>query len=164
MWALESKDHKTSFLLVLTEIIHGNFLSSILNITLYKLKKTSFILMLFLFMGCKHNAELSMERGIQFYEWNKIEEAIIEFKYVIHEFNPQTNKLKHKEIKLLSRAHHNLAVAYAKKKWYTDAVEEAKKAFELFPTDDNRKVLELIKIKMFQKTELRLTPGDSINQ
>ena len=57
-----------------------------------------------------------MERGIQFYEWNRIEEAILEFKYVIHSFGSKTKNLEYKKIKLLSRAHHNLAIAYAKKK------------------------------------------------
>ena len=88
-----------------------------------------------------------MERGIQFYEWNRIEEAILEFKYVIQSFGSKTNNIEYKEIKLLSRAHHNLAVAYAKKKWYSDAAEEAILAFDFFPSDKNRKVLELIQLK-----------------
>ena len=61
-----------------------------------------------------------MERGIQFYEWDKLEDAVLEFQYVIHSLEgPQNKKLEYEEIKLLSRAHHNLAVAYAKKRWYT---------------------------------------------
>jgi hypothetical protein len=39
-------------------------------------------------------------------------------------------------------------VAYAKKEWYDDAVLEAREAFELFPSDDNRKVMELIRNKI----------------
>ena len=92
-----------------------------------------------------------MERGIQYYEWEKIEKAILEFKYVIHTLSSETEKKDYKEIKLLSRAHHNLAVAYAKNKWYNDAIMEARKAFELIPTDDNRKVMELIQKKMGEK-------------
>ena len=102
-------------------------------------------------MSCQNDTELSMERGIQLYEWDKIEDSILEFKYVIHSLERQNQRLEYEEIKLLSRAHHNLAVAYAKKKWYADAVKEARKAFELFPTDDNRKVLELIQIKGSKK-------------
>ena len=45
---------------------------------------------------------------------------------------------------MLSRAHHNLAVSYAKKKWYADAEKEAKHAFDLLPTEENKHVLELI--------------------
>ena len=62
-----------------------------------------------------------MERGIQYYEWNMIEKAVLEFKYVIHSLDIKSKKLDYRMIKLLSRAHHNLAVAYAKKKWYEDA-------------------------------------------
>ena len=69
-----------------------------------------------------------MERGIQFYEWDRIEEAILEFKHVIHILESQGNNLKYEKLKLLSRAHHNLAVAYAKKKWYKEAVGEARNA------------------------------------
>ena len=58
-------------------------------------------------------------------------------------------------------ARHNLAVAYAKKKWYADALGEARKAFELFPTDDNRKVLELIQAKESQKTVSEPMPKDT---
>ena len=98
-------------------------------------------------MGCNNRTELAIERGIQFYEWGKLEEAILEFKYVIQDLELHNIKLKHKEIKLLSRAHHNLAVAYAKKKWYKEAVSEAQIAFNFFPSDDNRKILELIQKK-----------------
>ena len=108
------------------------------------------VLYLFLILfitSCKSNAELSMERGIQYYEWDKIEKAVLEFKYVIHTLSVETGKKNYKNIQILSRAHHNLAVAYAKKTWYNDAIIEARKAFELIPTDDNRKVMELIQKK-----------------
>jgi hypothetical protein len=123
--------------------------------------KKSFCLFLLLFsVGCKSDVELAMERGIQFYEWDRIEEAILEFKYVIHSLGAQSKK-NYGEIKLLSRAHHNLAVSYAKKKWYTDATDEAQKAFELFPTDDNRNIFELIKKKKSQKIVPKPAKSDS---
>ena len=104
-----------------------------------------------MFIGCKNETELAMERGIQYYEWDMIEKAVLEFKHVIHSLDVESNKIDYNNIKLLSRAHYNLAVAFAKKNWYEDAVDEARKAFELFPTDENRKLLELIQIKLFQK-------------
>ena len=104
--------------------------------------------MIFFTIGCKSDTELAMERGIQYYEWEKIEKAILEFKYVIHTLSAEKVKKDYQYIQLLSRAHHNLAVAYAKKTWYDDAIKEAQKAFELIPTDDNRKVMELIKKKL----------------
>ena len=89
-----------------------------------------------------------MERGIQYYEWDMIEKSILEFKFVIHQLSLEINKLDYKKIKIKSRAHHNLAVAYAKKSWYLDASKEAKKAFELFPSDENKKVFDLIQTKV----------------
>ena len=99
-------------------------------------------------LGCKEDTELAMERGILYYEWEMIEKAILEFKYVIHTLSTQTRKKNYKHIQLLSKAHYNLAVAYAKKTWYNDAILEAHKAFELLPTEDNRKIIKLI-----QKTD-----------
>ena len=97
-----------------------------------------------LWLGCKNDAELTMERGIQYYEWNLIDKSIIEFKKVIHMFPENTKKLTYENLELLSQAHHNLAVAYAKKEWYDEAEKEARFAFEMVPTIDNRKVLDLI--------------------
>ena len=124
------------------------------------MKKSLLLLLLLLSLGCKNETELSMERGIQYYEWNMIEKALLEFKYVIHILGNQSKRLDYKDINLLSRAHHNLAVAYAKKGWYRDATDEARKAFELFPTDDNRKVLELIQAKESQKSVSEPMPVD----
>ena len=99
-----------------------------------------------------------MERGIQYYEWEKIEKAILEFKYVIYNLSSESDRMDYKNIKLLSRAHHNLAVAYAKKTWYIDALKEAEKAFELVPTDDNRKVMGLIQKKISDGTNGNTNP------
>ncbi len=106
-----------------------------------------------LLIGCRNEHELIMERGIQYYEWEMIEKAVMEFKQVTQSLNSEFNTLDHANIKLLSRAHHNLAVAYAKKEWYSDAIIEAKRAFELYPSNDNKKVLELIKNKLLTSTD-----------
>ena len=126
-----------------------------LIINIKNLKKYLSLLLIIITLGCKGDAELAMERGIQYYEWEKIEKAILEFKYVIHTLSAETGKKDYKHIQLLSRAHHNLAVAYAKKTWYNDAIMEARKAFELIPTDENRKVMELIQIKMEGKPKTK---------
>ena len=131
--------------------MHGNF--PIIKRTTYKLKHT-LPLLLFLLLGCANDIELAMERGIHYYEWDRVEEAILEFKYVTQVLGKKINQLNHNNIKLLSRAHHNLAVAYAKKTWYKEAAYEAKKAFDLFPTDNNRKVLELILSKQYKPENL----------
>ena len=105
-----------------------------------------------------------MERGIQYYEWDMVEKAVLEFKHVIHSLDDESNKTDYSNIKLLSRAHYNLAVVYAKKNWYEDAADEARKAFDLFPTDKNRKLLELIQIKLFQKTGSKSKTIDSTSR
>ena len=128
------------------------------------MKKTFIILTILSSLGCKNDAELAMERGIHFYEWDRIEESVLEFKYVIHSLGSRSQKINYEEIKLLSRAHYNLAVAYAKKNWYRDAAEEARKAFELFPTDDNKKVLELIQTKVGRKTKPSMSKSDSTSR
>ena len=133
-----------------------------LKINIKNLEKYLFTLFIITILGCKGDADLAMERGIQYYEWEKIEKAILEFKYVIHTLSAETGKKDYKHIQLLSRAHHNLAVAYAKKTWYNDAIMEARKAFELIPTDDNRKVMELIQKKTEgkQKTKPKQTSSN----
>tara|TARA_B100001750_G_C15202896_1_gene444416 strand:- start:44 stop:394 length:351 start_codon:yes stop_codon:yes gene_type:complete len=108
-----------------------------------------YILFILFFIGCKDNAELTMERGIQYYEWEMIEKSILEFKKVIHMYPADYRTLEYDEVRLLSQAHHNLAIAYAKKEWYDDAKDEARKAFELIPTQENRRVLDLIDNKKF---------------
>jgi len=110
-----------------------------------------YILFILFFIGCKDNAELTMERGIQYYEWEMIEKSILEFKKVIHMFPADSRMLEYDEVKLLSQAHHNLSIAYAKKEWYDDAKDEARKAFELIPTQENRRVLDLIHNKKFNQ-------------
>ena len=126
-------------------------LNSIPKIKMYKLKYFIYLFLTIMVIGCKGDVELAMERGIQYYEWNMMEKAALEFKFVIHALGGQNSTLNYKQIKLLSRAHHNLAVAYAKKTWYNDAIIEARNAFELIPTDENRKVMELIQKKMIKQ-------------
>ena len=112
------------------------------------MKKYFYPLLIIISLGCRSDSELAMERGIQYYEWEMIEKAVLEFKFVIQNLSSKKKKMNHSEIRLKSRAHHNLAVAYAKKNWYDDAAVEAREAFELFPSDENRKVMELINNKI----------------
>jgi len=105
------------------------------------------ILLLLLTIGCKNNADLTMERGIQYYEWNLVDKAILEFNQVVHMFPKDSRSLDYNQVQLLSQAHHNLAVAYSKKEWFTDAEREARTAFELVPSSENKRVLDLIKDK-----------------
>jgi len=111
--------------------------------------KNSFLILGFLFIvACgKTDTELAMERGIQYYEWNLIEKAINEFSYVIYQLKDDGHSPDYDELDLLARAHHNLAVSYAKKKWYDVAESEAQKSFNLNPSDANMKILKAIQGK-----------------
>ena len=120
----------------------------------YKIKIILINFIILFTISCKNDVELAMERGILFYEWNKLEKAIIEFKYVIHKLGSKIQLLDYNEIKLLSKAHYNLAVAYSKKQWYDNAIKEAKQSFDLIPSDKNKKILELIRTKQKQKSEI----------
>ena len=112
------------------------------------MKKLLILLSIIFFVGCKSDVQLAMERGIQFYEWDLFDKAILEFNQVIRMFPAQDSRsLNYDQVQLLSQAHHNLAVAYAKKEWFTDAEREARTAFELVPSTENRRVLDLIKEK-----------------
>jgi len=106
------------------------------------------LIILIFTIGCKNNAELTMERGIQYFEWNLVDKAILEFNQVIHMFPKDFRRLDYDQVQLLSQAHHNLSVAYAKKEWFVDAEKEARYAFELVPSTENRRVLDLIKKKL----------------
>ena len=111
----------------------------------YSKKNIIFILLsLLVLSSCQNEAELTMERGIQYYEWNKFDNAILEFNKVVKGLE-NNKKLNYEEIRLLSQAHHNLSISYSKKGWNDDAEAHAQKAFELIPSSENRTVLELIK-------------------
>jgi Flp pilus assembly protein TadD len=112
------------------------------------MKRFALLIILIFMVGCKNNAELTMERGIQYFEWNLVDKAILEFNQVIHMFPKDFRRLDYDQVQLLSQAHHNLSVAYAKKEWFVDAEKEARHAFELVPSTENRRVLGLIKEKL----------------
>ena len=121
--------------------------------------KAIYIAIILLLFSCKSDAELAMERGIQYYEWavessgNNVDKAVIEFKQVVRLLSSKLPNISRNEALILGKAHHNLAVAYAKKKWYPGATKEAKKAFALYPSEENKKVLELIRKKSTSSQE-----------
>ena len=47
------------------------------------MKKILIILSVLFFVGCKSDVQLSMERGIQFYEWNLFDKAILEYEKIL---------------------------------------------------------------------------------
>jgi tetratricopeptide (TPR) repeat protein len=103
-------------------------------------------LLIFLF-ACKSDSELSIERGIYFYDWGKYNEAIIEFnKSKFYQLNKRNQT--YNDLKLLAQVYYNLAITYAKIDMYEVAYQEAQHAVSLVPNKEYREVLDLIKNKL----------------
>ena len=94
-----------------------------------------------------------MEEGIQYYEYEQYDNAIREFKRVVHFFSENISELSRDDIELLSQAHHNLAITYSKKGWYQEAEIEAQKSWDLDPTPKHREVLESINNRLLQQPD-----------
>ena len=108
---------------------------------------------LLLSYSCKTDLELSMERGIQLYEWNKTNQSLLEFKHVINSLWPKWSdgKLSSYELKLFARAHYNLGVAFAKLEDWKNAEKQITYAYDLIPEKEYRDALNKIISKRTQK-------------
>ena len=108
------------------------------------------LVILFFLTGCKSEAELTLERGIQYYEWaiesngSNVDKAVIEFKQVVRLLSDELPNISRNEVTILAKAHHNLAVCYLKKEWLDAAEQEARIAFKLMPTEENRATLSVV--------------------
>ena len=112
--------------------------------------KLLYLLIPLLFMSCKSDAEMAMERGIQLYDWNKLEDAIIEFNKVQYLLTEQNNRSL-ESIELLAQAQFNLGITYAKMHFYNQAEQEILNALSLIPNPEYREVLALVRKKMETK-------------
>ena len=112
-----------------------------------------YIIILIFFCSCKSDLELSMERGIQLYEWNKVDQSLLEFKHVINSLWPQWNKgkLSAYELKLFARAHYNLGIAFAKLEDWKNAEKQINYAYDLIPEKEYKNALNKIISKTTQK-------------
>ena len=106
--------------------------------------KTFYILLILLFISCKNDTELAIERGIQFYDWAKYNDAVLEFNKAKY-FQITKSKQSYSDLKLLAQTYYNLAITYAKLNMYDAAYNEAQHAVSLIPNKEYREVLELIK-------------------
>ena len=100
------------------------------------------ILVLFLF-SCKSDGELSMERGIHYYDWQMFNEAILEFNKSKFYYMSKSNK-SYDDIKLLAQTHYNLAITYSKLGMFDKALADANYAFNLIPNKEYREIIGLI--------------------
>ena len=97
------------------------------------------------FISCKERDALGVERGIALYELGKIDESIIEFKSSIDFLSQPHFKHNKEKQKMLGQAYRNLAISCSKKEWYEVALEYAQSAFTVFPSSENKKLINLIK-------------------
>tara|TARA_Y100000996_G_C22539917_1_gene649627 strand:- start:19 stop:372 length:354 start_codon:yes stop_codon:yes gene_type:complete len=102
---------------------------------------------LFILSCSKSDAEMAMERGIQLYDWNKLDEAIVEFNKVQYLLSFDEGKSL-ESVELLAQAHFNLGITYAKMDFYNKAEQEILQALSLIPNPEYREVLKLVRNKI----------------
>ncbi len=102
-------------------------------------------MLIFLLAGCGEKPERHLDLGLWYYQKGLVDDAVLEFKEVIRLLPSDPRRLTRRELDIVARAHYNLAVAYARKKWYELALLEAEKTFELRPTPENYDLQELIR-------------------
>jgi len=112
--------------------------------------KLFYLLFPLLLASCKSDAEMAMERGIQLYDWNKLDEAIVEFNKVKYLLDYKKGESL-ESVELLAQAHFNLGITYAKMKLYNQAEQEILNAMSLIPNVEYREVLHLVREKMNPK-------------
>ena len=110
------------------------------------MKLLFYILLLVFMSSCKSDLDLAMERGVQLYDWNRVDESMLEFSHVINSIRQKKYYSKY-DLELLSHAHFNLGIAYSKVGNYYSAEKEVSTAISILPKKEYREVLELIKNK-----------------
>ena len=108
--------------------------------------KIIYILFPILLFSCKSDAQLAMERGIKLYDWNKLDDAIVEFNKVKYLLSYDKHELS--SIELLAQAHFNLGITYAKMSLHYQAEQELLNAIALIPNKEYRDVLDMVRSKM----------------
>ena len=107
------------------------------------MKKYIYLILIFLFLSCKSDAELAMERGIQFFDWGKYNEAMLEFNKAKY-LQIVNGKENYDNLKLIAQTHYNLAITHAKLNNFSKALDEAQRAFTLIPKKEYQELLNLI--------------------
>ena len=107
------------------------------------MKKSLYLIIICLFFACKGEAELAMERGIQYFDWQKYEDAVLEFNKAKY-LQLVSSDESYENLKLLAQTHYNLAITHAKLGNLMKADEEANRAFTLIPKPEYKELLNLI--------------------
>ena len=96
-------------------------------------------------VACGEKPDRHLDLGLWYYQSGLVDDAVLEFKEAIRLSPADPRRMNARQLDLVTQAHYNLAVAYAKKQWYELALVEAGKSFELRPTPKNRDLQELIR-------------------
>ena len=107
------------------------------------MKKCIYLIFIFIFFACKSDAELAMERGIQYFDWGKYEQAILEFNKAKY-LQMVNGKQSYDNLRLLAQTHYNLAITHSKLNNLFKAYDEAQRAFTLIPKKEYKELLDLI--------------------
>ena len=103
------------------------------------MKKTAIILGIFgilcLVSHCSESYQSHYDLAKWYADKGLTNEAILEFKAAT-QVNPKRYE-----------GHYNLAIAYTKKGWYEYALKEAELAFDLHPSDETYKLIQVVRDK-----------------
>ena len=101
-----------------------------------------------LLVSCAEKPAQHLDLGSWYFQKGLIDDAILEYKEAIRLLPSDPREMTRLELTLASKAHYNLAISYAKKDWFELATAEARKNFDLQPTQENYRLLNLIKKRM----------------
>ena len=117
------------------------------------------VALLLLVAGCGERPERHLDLGLWYFQKGLVDDAVLEFKEVIRLSPADPRSMSPRQLDMVTHAHYNLAVAYAKKQWFELALAEAGISFDLRPTTKNRDLRELIrKRKNLESLVPDLTP------
>ena len=121
--------HSPKFIFVMRHLISGAVMRKIVILW-------GIFISVFLLSNCSNdNYDTHFDMGKWYSEKGLVNEAILEFKAATRA-NPDQYE-----------AHHHLAIAYTKKGWYEYAIREAETAFDLHPSDETYKLIQVIRDK-----------------
>ena len=108
-----------------------------------------------LIISCKSSNELTMERGIYFYEKNNYNEAANQFNKVILSYPENTSQMSSLDLEIMAHAYQQLALSQSKLALQSDNMENRKLYFQ--DAFKNIKKAENLATKPNKRQEYRKT-------
>ena len=113
------------------------------------------LIILLLLISCKPNNELTMERGIYFYEKHNYSEAANQFNKIILSFPSNTNQMSTEDLEIVAHAYQQLALSQSKLGLQADDMENRKLYFQ--DAHKNIQKAEHLAIKPNKRQQYRKT-------